>query len=70
VGALVLYCIEEGKDLASLEIEEIRRFYKDADDDIYHCMNVRNSVDSRNIPGGTARAMVVKRIKEIETEKL
>ncbi|MEA3471510.1 MAG: argininosuccinate lyase, partial [Thermodesulfobacteriota bacterium] len=70
VGALVLYCIEEGKDLPSLEIEEIRRFYKDADDDIYLCMDVRSSVDSRNIPGGTGREMVLKRIEEIEAEKL
>jgi len=70
VGSLVLYCIEEGKDLASLTIDEIRRFYKDADDDIYLSMDVQSSVDSRNIPGGTARAMVVKRIEEIEAEKL
>jgi argininosuccinate lyase len=70
VGSLVLYCIEEGKDLASLTIDEIRRFYKDADDDIYLSMDVQSSVDSRNMPGGTARAMVVKRIKEIEAEKL
>jgi argininosuccinate lyase len=70
VGALVLYCIEKGKDLASLTIDEIRRFYKDADDDIYRSMDVQSSVDSRNIPGGTARTMVVKRIEEIESEKL
>lgn len=70
VGSLVLYCIEKGKDLASLEIEEIRRFYKDADDDIYRSMDVRSSVDSRNIPGGTGRAAVLKRIEEIEAGNL
>jgi argininosuccinate lyase len=70
VGSLVLYCIEEAKDLASLDIEEIRRFYKDANDDIYRSMNVQSSVDSRNIPGGTGRVMVLKRIEEIEAEKL
>ncbi len=70
VGSLVLYCIEKGKDLASLEIEEIRRFYKDADEDIYRSMDVKSSVDSRNIPGGTGRTMVLKRIEEIEAENL
>jgi len=70
VGSLVLYCIEKGTDLASLTIEEIRRFHDDADEDIYRVMDVQSSVDSRSIPGGTARATVLKRIEEIETEKL
>jgi argininosuccinate lyase len=70
VGEIVLYCIEKDKDLAALELEEIRRFYKDADEDIYRCFDVQNSIDSRNIIGGTARTMVVKRIEEIEKKGL
>jgi argininosuccinate lyase len=69
VGKIVLYCIDNGKDFASLGIEEIRRFYKDADDGILKCMDVKNSVNARMIAGGTSKEMVVERIKEIEAEK-
>jgi len=70
VGRLVGYCIEKGKNLCDLEIEEIRLFWRDADGDIYACMEVAGSVDARNIAGGTARKAVLTRIEEIESGKM
>ncbi len=67
VGRLVGYCIEKHKDMQSLSIEEIRLFWKDANDDIYGCMSVTGSISARNIVGGTAREAVLMRIKEIES---
>ena len=69
VGRLVGYCIEKGKNLCDLEIEEIRPFWKDADRDIYTCMEVTGSVDARNVIGGTARKAVLTRIEEIESRE-
>ena len=70
VGRLVGYCIEKQKDMQSLDIEEIRLFWKDANDDIYTCMSVEGSVSARNIVGGTAREAILKRIEEIESGKI
>jgi len=67
VGRLVGYCIEKQKDMSALTIEEIRLFWKDADGDIYACMDVAGSIGARNIIGGTAREAVLKRIGEIES---
>ncbi|MBN2397729.1 MAG: argininosuccinate lyase [Deltaproteobacteria bacterium] len=67
VGRLVGYCVEKGKDLPSLTIEEIRLFWRDVDTGIYTCMRVEGSINARNITGGTAREAVLKRIAEIES---
>lgn len=66
VGRIVAYCIEKNKDLISLSMEEFRRFYEGFDRDIYRCLGVKESVDSRKSPGGTSRSQVQKRIQEIE----
>ncbi len=70
VGRLVGYCIERQKDMQALDIEEIRLFWKDADDDIYACMSVDGSVNARNVTGGTARESVLKRIEAIEAGRI
>jgi argininosuccinate lyase len=67
VGRLVKYCIEKGKDMSSLAMDEIRLFWKDADTDIYGRMDVNGSVAARRSTGGTARETVLKRIEEIES---
>lgn len=67
VGRLVGYCIENGKTLRDLGMEEIRLFWRDADTDIYACMGVGDSINARNVTGGTAKETVLKRIEEIES---
>jgi argininosuccinate lyase len=67
VGRLVKYCIEKGKDMSSLALDEIRLFWKDADTDIYGRMDVNGSVAARRSTGGTARETVLKRIEKIES---
>ena len=66
VGHLVRYCIEKNRELSILTIEEFRRFYSGFDEDVYRCLTVENSVNSRNSYGGTAKETVLKRIEEIE----
>ncbi|MFA4916430.1 MAG: argininosuccinate lyase [Syntrophales bacterium] len=69
VGRLVAYCMEKNKGLSDLTIDEFRRFYKGFDEDVYECLKVENSVNARNITGGTAEEMVLKRIREIKDRK-
>ena len=68
-GKIVAYCIEKAKDLGSLNIAELKRFYEGFDKDVYRYLTVEDSVDRKNVPGGTSKAMVLKRIKEIEDDK-
>jgi len=69
VGRLVAYCMEKNKELLDLTIEEFRQFYKGFEEDVYECLKVENAVNARNIIGGTAEEMVLKRIREIEDRK-
>ncbi len=69
VGRIVGYCIERKKGLSDLDMEEIRLFWAAADQEIYSCMGVENSVNSRNVIGGTARAAVLKRMTDIESRQ-
>jgi argininosuccinate lyase len=66
VGRLVAYCIENTKTLKSLSIEEFKSFYDGFADDVFERITVEQSVDARNIPGGTSHEMVMRRIKEID----
>ncbi len=68
VGRIVRYCIEKQKDMQSLDMDEIRLFWRDADDDIYTCMSVTGSIGARKIAGGTAKEAVMKRIAEIDSD--
>jgi len=54
--------------LQSLAMEEFRLFHEAFKDDVYRCLTVENSISARNIPGGTSKKMVLKRIGEIEKE--
>jgi len=67
VGRLVGYCVEKEKTFQDLVIDEIRLFWKDADADVYACMDVAGSIGARSSIGGTAKKAVLKRIGEIES---
>jgi len=66
VGRIVAYCIEKGIGMQSLSLEDFRSFYEGFEEDVFGCLTVEHSVNARNIPGGTSRTMVLKRIAEIE----
>lgn len=58
VGKLVAYCIDQGKDLSALTIDEIRRFAPEAGDEAAAELTVESSIASRAVPGGTAAEQV------------
>jgi argininosuccinate lyase len=69
VGRLVAYCIGKGKDMNVLTVKEFRRFHKSFGEDVYSNLKLENAVNSKNSPGGTSRAAVLARIRDIEGGK-
>jgi argininosuccinate lyase len=63
-GNLIRYCIEQGKKLLDLNLEEFHKFSRDFDSDILQVIQVSESVNSRKSYGGTARECVIKAINE------
>ena len=69
VGQLVAYCLDKGKDLAELTLDEFRKFSDKFGEDILNLMSLEGSVSSRKVTGGTAPERVreeIRRIKEKE----
>ena len=56
VGAAVRYCIDKGKDLDSLSLEEFKGFSDLIGDDVYPFIDVKNCVERRISMGGTSSA--------------
>lgn len=62
VGSLVAYCVENGKELFDLTIDEIRQFAPDAAEDVASALTVEASVAARSATGGTAASEVKRQI--------
>ncbi len=69
VGELVAYCLDKGKSLEDLSLNEFRQFSDKFDKDVLDLMSVEGSINSRNIIGGTAREQVEKEIERIREEE-
>lgn len=63
-GMLVGYCIEAGKELADLTLDEIKKFAPAAPDDIAGMLTVEASVAAREADGGTAPDQVKKQLAQ------
>jgi argininosuccinate lyase len=68
VGKLVRYCLEQGKELESLTLDELRGFSKVIDEKIYAVLDLKHSVDSRNSVGGTSLQQVRQAVSSAEEE--
>jgi argininosuccinate lyase len=69
VGLAVRYCVEHGKDLPDLTMEEWRRFSGEIDEDISAAITLEASVNARRATGGTAPEMVRAEIERIKAGK-
>ena len=50
------YCIEKGKKLEELSIEEFRGFSEKISEDVYDSITIEQCVERRNSIGGTSSA--------------
>ena len=64
IGKLVAVCEGEGLDLSDLGLDQWREASDLFGEDIIRAMDPRASVDSRDLPGGTARRQVEKMLEE------
>lgn len=58
VGKAVAFGIQQGRDLAELDLDELRRFSPAIGSDVYDVLSLEGSVAARSHIGGTAPAQV------------
>ncbi len=68
VGKIVRYCLEQGKKLEEITLQEFRGFAKVISEDIYTSLDLKHSVDSRDSIGGTSLQQVEQAISRAEEE--
>lgn len=62
VGNAVKYCVENEMDITELSLTEWQLFSPYFDNDIFAAITIEASINARNVPGGTAREMVLSEI--------
>jgi argininosuccinate lyase len=68
VGKIILYAMEEGKELDQLTLEEMRNFSEEIDKDVHPWLDPALCVTRRELPGGTGPETVRKRLDEAKRE--
>ena len=68
VGEMVLYAMGQKKEFNQLTLDEMNRFSKEIDNDVYAWLDPAQCVERRNLPGGTAPERVKKSIKKAKRE--
>ena len=64
-GELVAFCIEKGKTLETLTIEQFKEFSTFFENDIFNAISLENCVSGRNIIGGPATQCVKVQIEAL-----
>ncbi|MDH3445245.1 MAG: argininosuccinate lyase, partial [Deltaproteobacteria bacterium] len=62
VGRIVQHCIAAGRRIEELPLEEMRRYSRKIEKDVYRHLSAEAVVARRRALGGTARATVIKRL--------
>jgi argininosuccinate lyase len=65
-GRVAQHCITAGRRIEELSLAEMRQFSPLIGKDIYRFLSAESVVARRRAAGGTARANVVRRLKELE----
>ncbi len=68
-GKIVLYCIDSGKTLQTLSLDEYKKFSDEFDGGIFDAVKAENAVARRTVVGGCAERELTRQIKVIR-EKL
>lgn len=65
-GRVVAYCLDNGKELSELTLDELKRFSDVIKDDIFSLLTIQGSVDSRQSAGGTSTKSVEQALTKAE----
>jgi argininosuccinate lyase len=64
VGKMVLFALEQEKELKDLTLKEMKGFSRQIDQDVYDWLEPKASVQRRSLPGGTGTDAVKARLKK------
>ena len=67
-GKMVLFAMDQEKDLNQLTLQEMKKFYGQIEEDVYEWLDPALCVKRRNLPGGTGPEMVKKNLKKARAE--
>jgi len=67
VGTLVRYCLEKGKALNEISLDEYREISSLFQEDVFEVIALENSINSRRSKGGTSRDEVERAIKAVRS---
>ncbi len=62
IGQIVLYCIENGKALEDLSIEEFKNFSEVFNEDVFNAISLEKCVEARRVDGGPSKWYIEKLI--------
>ncbi|MFO7760136.1 MAG: argininosuccinate lyase [Desulfobia sp.] len=68
VGDIVSYCLKQGKKLKELTLDELQRYARVIDRDVFDILSEEGSINSRLSLGGTAEKQVKKALEQAEKE--
>ena len=68
VGKMVLFAMEQEKELRELTLDEMNHFTRQIKQDVYEWLEPASSLDRRNMPGGTGPEVVKKSIDKAKQE--
>lgn len=68
VGKMVLFALQEKKELRDLTLDQMRNFSRQIDQDVYEWVDPASCVKRRELPGGTGPEQVKERIAEARKE--
>jgi len=64
VGKAVLYCIDNKRALEEMDLKQMKQFSDLIEADVYKCLDIRECVARRKIPGGPAPETMQKALEE------
>jgi argininosuccinate lyase len=68
VGKMVLFALDQKKELHELSLEEMKGFSRQIDEDVYDWLDPVASIRRRSLPGGTGTEAVKERLKKAGEE--
>ena len=60
VGKIVMYALEQGKELGELKLDELTKFSKEISSDVFDVLTVEQTLNAKSATGGTAPVTVEK----------
>jgi len=68
VGKMVLFAMDQKKELGQLNLEEMKKFERKIEKDVYDWLDPALSIKRRNLPGGTGPEAVKKSLQKAKEE--